>query len=240
MPEALLSTSGLDFSYGALQVLFGVDIDVGAGETVALVGTNGAGKSTLLRCVVGLETPSGGTVQFGGQDVTHVPAEDRVGRGLVLVPGGRALFPDLTVEENLRVGTTPLGRNKALAGDRVARAYSLFPVLADRRRQQAGSLSGGEQQMLGLAKGLLLDPTLLAVDELSLGLAPLIVEQLISVIAGLRDDGVGILLVEQSLLVACEIASRAVYLEKGTVRFSGPARDLLERDDIARAVFFGG
>jgi ABC-type branched-subunit amino acid transport system ATPase component len=242
MPEPtppLLSVGDLTFSYGSLQVLFGVSLTVGPGETVALLGTNGAGKSTLLRCLSGLETPSGGAIVFDGAPLVGVPAEQRVQRGLALVPGGKALFADLTVEENLRIGATPLGRDAALAAERVAAVHELFPVLAERRRQLAGSLSGGQQQMLALAKALLLQPKLLCIDELSLGLAPVVVEQLLGVVAGLRSQGISILLVEQSITVACSLAERAVYLEKGSVRFTGPSRHLLERDDVAQAVFFG-
>ena len=239
MPEPLLSVSELTFSYGSLQVLFGVDLTVDAGETVALLGTNGAGKSTLLRCVAGLETASGGSVVYDDRDLDGVPAEERVRRGLVLLPGGRALFADLTVEENLRIGATTLGRDARLVTSRLAAVEELFPVLAERRRQLAGSLSGGQQQMLALAKALLLEPKLLCIDELSLGLAPVVVDQLLGVVAGLRDRGIAVLLVEQSITVACSLAERAVFLEKGSVRFAGRSRDILERDDVAQAVFFG-
>jgi ABC-type branched-subunit amino acid transport system ATPase component len=238
MPEpALFSLRDISFSYGSLQVIFGVDLHVNAGETLALLGTNGAGKSTLLRVAAGLETPSAGTVSLDGADVTRSGAEDRVRRGVVLVAGGRALFGDLTVDENLRIAGTTLA-SAARVRDRSAAMFELFPILGERRRQLAGSLSGGQQQMLALAKGLLVEPRVLMIDELSLGLAPVVVEELLGVVRRIATEGTTMIVVEQSLTVACEMADRAVFMEKGMVRFEGAARDLLERDDLARSVFF--
>ncbi|HET6793243.1 MAG TPA: ABC transporter ATP-binding protein [Acidimicrobiales bacterium] len=235
---ALLQLEAIDFSYGPLQVLHGVDLEVWDGEIVALVGTNGAGKSTLLRVAAGLDRPGRGRVLLEGRDVTDVPAEDRVALGVGLLLGGRSLFSDLSVDENLRVAATTVRRSPDLE-DRLAEMFALFPRLADRRRQAAASLSGGEQQMLALAKVLLLRPRLLMIDELSLGLAPVIVADLLEVLRRVRDGGTTIVVVEQSVAVAAEIADRAVHMEKGAIRFVGAPRQLMEAE-VARSVFFGG
>jgi branched-chain amino acid transport system ATP-binding protein len=205
---------------------------------VALLGTNGAGKSTLLRAVSGLIRPSAGTVSFDGEDVTGARPVELVRRGLVQMPGGRATFPGLSVEENLRVGgiTAP----RAERADRVAEVLALFPWLAERRNQLAGSLSGGQQQQLALARALMGRPRLLMIDELSLGLAPVIVEQLLEVVEGLRRSGVSIVIVEQHVDMALAFADRAYFLERGQVRFEGPASDLHGRTDLLRAVFLTG
>jgi ABC-type branched-subunit amino acid transport system ATPase component len=234
-----LRVSDVDFFYGQLQVLFGVSLDVAEGEALALLGTNGAGKSTLLRVVAGLEKPSRGRVSFHGDDITGVPAERLVPRGLMLVVGGRSVFSDMTVEENLQVQSHTARLPPAAAKERRDVVFATFPVLAARRRQKGGTLSGGEQQQLGLAKALLLDPRVLCIDELSLGLAPLVVGELLELIRRVHAMGVTVVMVEQSLNVAAELCERAVFLEKGQVRFAGPTRDLLAREDIARAVFLG-
>lgn len=230
---------GLDFSYGQLQVLFDVDLTVARGEVLALLGTNGAGKSTVLANISGLLVPDRGQVLLDGEDVTHTGAEHRVRHGLVQVTGGKAVFPTMSVADNLKAGCYPLRRDRPTARHRLDNVLELFPILAERLTQQAGTLSGGEQQMLGLAKGLLLQPTLLLIDELSLGLAPVVVEQLLSVVETLRAQRVTMVLVEQSINVALSLADRAVFMEKGRIRFEGPAAALLERDDLARAVFLG-
>jgi ABC-type branched-subunit amino acid transport system ATPase component len=234
----VLEARGIDFSYGSLQVLYDVDIAVAAGEILALVGSNGAGKSTVLRVAAGLDLPSRGTVTFDGLDVTRTPAEERAGLGMGLLLGGRSLFGDLTVEENLRIGTTLVRREPGLL-ERLEAAYSMFPRLAERRRQPASSLSGGEQQMLAMAKVLLPRPRLLMIDELSLGLAPIVVSEFLDILRQLRDQGTTIIIVEQSVAVAAEVADRAVHMEKGQVRFAGEPRQLLEAD-VAKAIFFGG
>jgi len=234
-----LQASGIDFSYGQLQVLFGVSLEVHAGEAVALLGTNGAGKSTLLRVIAGLERPVRGTVSYLGADITGAPAESLPGKGLLLVVGGRSVFADMTVAENLEMEAFTARLRRAALDERLAVVYSAFPVLASRRRQKAGTLSGGEQQQLALAKALLLDPKVLCIDELSLGLAPLVVGQLLESVRRIHATGVSVVVVEQSLNIAAEICERSVFLEKGQVRFEGPTRDLLARDDIARAVFLG-
>jgi len=236
---AVLAVRDLDVSYRGQQVLFGVDLEVGSGEVLALLGTNGAGKSTVLRAISGLVRPDRGSIRLRGRSLLAVEAADRVGLGLVQVPGGRAVFPGLTVLDNLLVGCHRFAWDRARVRSRIERAVDLFPRLGARFDQVAGSLSGGEQQMLGLAKALLVDPDVLLVDELSLGLAPVVVQELLGVIARLKDAGTTIVVVEQSLNVALSIADRAVWMEKGAVRFDGPASELADRADLVRAVFLG-
>ncbi|HEX4431665.1 MAG TPA: ATP-binding cassette domain-containing protein [Frankiaceae bacterium] len=237
--RSALRVEDIEFSYGRLQVLFGVSLEVGEGEAVALLGTNGAGKSTLLRVITGLERPTRGTVSFFDTDITNLPAEDRPGEGLLLVVGGRSVFADMTVTENLEMAALPARHAAAERKQRLDHVYAAFPGLAERRRQRAGTLSGGEQQQLALAKALLLDPKVLCIDELSLGLAPLVVGELLQLVKRINATGVSVIIVEQSLNIASEICERSIFLEKGEVRFEGPTRDLLARDDVARAVFLG-
>jgi len=236
----MLSARNIDFSYGQLQVLFDISLEVHKGEALALLGTNGAGKSTLLRVIAGLETPSAGTVTFAGREITGVPAERLATEGLALIPGGRSIFTDMTVEENLEMQALHLRKQRALVRERTELVLATFPSLAQRLSQPAGRLSGGEQQQLALAKALLLDPDLLCIDELSLGLAPVVVSELLEIVRRLHESGITLLVVEQSLNIAAQLCDRAVFLEKGQVRFEGRTVDLLEQDDIARAVFFGG
>lgn len=235
----LLDVEGVEFSYGRLQVLFGIDLQVGPSEAVALLGTNGAGKSTLLRLISGLDRPSAGTIRFEGRDITGQPAERLTANGIVLVSGGRSVFADLTVAENLDVQTYTI-RKRADVDDRRDAVLATFPRLKERLRQTAGALSGGEQQQLALAKALMLEPRLLCIDELSLGLAPIIVGQLLEIVRSIHALGVALLVVEQSLNIAANLCARAVFLEKGAVRFDGVTSDLLANDQIARAVFLGG
>ena len=236
----LLQVRNLDYSYGPLQVLFDVSLDVRKGEVLALLGTNGAGKSTALRAVSGLGYPDRGAIRFEGRTITYASAQDRVRLGIVQVPGGKAVFPTLTVGENLVAGAWTMVWDTDRVRSRMDAVLSLFPRLAERIDQPAGTLSGGERQMLALAKAMLLEPKLLVIDELSLGLAPAVVSELLAVVEGLRDEGVTIVLVEQSVNVALAVADRAVFMEKGRVRFEGAAADLLERGDLVRAVFLGG
>lgn len=236
--EPILSVSAVEFAYGRVPVLFGIDLALAPGEILGLLGTNGAGKSTILRILAGLESPSRGRVHFDGADVTGMGAEDLCRRGLVMVAGGKAVFPDLTVWENLELGGYTLPAR--LLAERAERELGRFPGLAARRGLAAGALSGGEQQQLAIAKALLLDPRVLFIDELSLGLAPRIVGELFDVVTDINHDGVSMILVEQSLTVAAGLCDRAVFLEKGTVRFEGRVADLIERGDLARAVFLGG
>jgi len=238
--ERLLEVRDVDFAYGHLQVLFGISMEVFKGEALALVGTNGAGKSTLLRVVAALEKPTAGSVSFDGDDITGTRAERLAGEGLVLIPGGRAIFTDMTVAENLEMQALCIRRQRALVRERTDRVLTTFPRLAERMTQQAGSLSGGEQQQLALAKALMLDPKLLCIDELSLGLAPVVIGELMEIVRSLNESGITLIVVEQSLNIAAQLCDRAIFLEKGEVRFEGRTVDLLEKDDIARAVFFGG
>ncbi|MDQ1519612.1 MAG: hypothetical protein QOI55_685, partial [Actinomycetota bacterium] len=239
----VLQLANIDFSYGAVQVLFGVNLEVQRGEVLALLGTNGAGKSTILRVISGLGVPERGVVRLNGRNITYVAPEARARLGIVQLPGGKGVFPSLTVAQNLA-----LSERLAAKADRnghrdtrarVDRVLELFPELAERKKQVASNLSGGQQQMLALARVLIFEPEILLIDELSLGLAPVIVQRLLELIEQLRERGQTIVLVEQSLNVALAVADRAIFLEKGEIKFEGPARELLERDDLARAVFFG-
>jgi len=234
-----LQVADVDYSYGAVQVLFDVGFEVHRGEVLALLGTNGAGKSTILRAIAGLGTPARGVVRLHGRNITYTTPEQRARLGIRILLGGKGVFPAMTVNENLEMAAFVYRHDDADFQRRLERAYDLFPALASRRRELASSLSGGQQQMLALAMTLLHDPDVLAIDELSLGLAPLVVQELLVVVERLRSEGMTIILVEQSLNVALSVADRAVFLEKGQVRFSGPAAELAERDDLARAVFLG-
>ena len=234
-----LQVNGVDFSYGPVQVLFDVGFQVRRGEVLALLGTNGAGKSTILRVIAGLGTPSRGVVRLNGRTITYVAPEQRVRYGIQLLPGGRGVFPVMTVRENLEMGAYVYRADPADRDRRIARVLDLFDDLARRQDQPAGSMSGGQQQMLALAITLLHDPEVLLIDELSLGLSPIVVQQLLGVVERLKAAGVTMVIVEQSLNVALAIADRAVFLEKGQVRFEGSASELADRDDLARAVFLG-
>ncbi len=237
--DALLACSGLDVSYDGTQVLFGVDLEIHEGEIVALLGTNGAGKSTLLRAISGLVDPDGGAIFYDGRDVTHADATVTARLGIVQVPGGRGIFPSLSVAENLRVAGWLQRSEQAWSADAIDRVRSLFPVLASRWDETAGNLSGGEQQMLSLAQAMLARPKLLLVDELSLGLAPRVVDALLEVVAEIHRAGTAVIIVEQSVTTALRFAKRAVFMEKGEVRFDGPSSRLLARRDLLRSVFLG-
>jgi ABC-type branched-subunit amino acid transport system ATPase component len=237
---ALLEVDSVTFSYGVVQILFGVSLQVRAGEMVALLGTNGAGKSTFLRVLSGIAQPSGGSIRFAGEDITGQNAMQTLRRGITLVPENKAIFPDMTVRENIDMGLYTVGPKSELAELRRQKVVDIFPRLGERWKQLAGTLSGGEKQMLSLAKALSLEPRLLLIDELSLGLSPIVVSSLLDAVRQLNEQGSGVLLVEQSLNVAASICERAFFLEKGQVRFEGPTAELLERPDLAQAVFFGG
>jgi len=235
----LLCVEELDVSYGPLQVLFGVDLHVDRGESVALLGTNGAGKSTVLKTISGLLAPSRGRILFDGSDITGLAADRRVGLGIVQMSGGHSTFPSLTVEENLRLGGYPFFGDRARIDAGVAETLDLFPELAGKMQQQAGTLSGGEQQMMALGRALIAGPELLVIDELSLGLAPVVAGRILQVVDRLRERSMTMLVVEQSINVAAEISDRAYFLEKGEVRYQGDTAELLDRGDLARSVFFG-
>ncbi|WP_436792512.1 ATP-binding cassette domain-containing protein [Actinospongicola halichondriae] len=235
----LLLVRDLEVSYGKTQVLFGVDFHVEPGEIVALLGTNGAGKSTLLSAIAGLVDPGAGSIEFDGKGITGEPPTQTVADGVVFMPGGKGVFPTLTVGENLEIAAWLID-DPAEAAEITERVLGYFPVLRDRWNQKAGNLSGGEQQMLTVSQAFLLRPKLLMIDELSLGLAPVIVEQLLEIVREIHAQGTTVILVEQSVNVAITLAERAVFLEKGEVRFDGPTSDLLDRPDVLRAVFLEG
>jgi branched-chain amino acid transport system ATP-binding protein len=236
----LLVCRDLDVSYGNLQVLFNVDFDVEEGEIVALLGTNGAGKSTLLRAVAGLTPCGNGAISYAGEDITHLPAHEHIGRGIVMVNGGRGIFPTLTVAENLQLAAWEYRNDDPYVKTATEHAMGYFPVLRDRYNDPAGDLSGGQQQMLALAQAFLSKPRLMMIDELSLGLAPAIVEQLLGIVRAIHERGTTIILVEQSVNLALTVAHRAVFMEKGEVRFAGPTAELLSRSDVLRSVFLHG
>ena len=234
-----LQVNNLDFCYGPVQVLFDVGFELRKGETLALLGTNGAGKSTLLRVISGLGTPRRGVVRLGGRTITYTSPQLRAALGVHQLPGGKGVFPGMTVHQNLTMGAYIHRRDRDDVTGRIDRVLELFPDLAQRQGQVAASLSGGQRQMLALARVLLPDPEILLIDELSLGLAPTVVQDLLVIIERLQEQGQTIIIVEQSLNVALAVADRAIFLEKGQIRFEGPAQELLERDDLARAVFLG-
>ncbi len=238
--DPLLLVEGLEVSYGRTQVLFGVDFHVERNEIVALLGTNGAGKSTLLSAIAGLAAPGGGTVGFDGVDITGDQPTETVRRGVVFMPGGKGVFPTLTVSENLALAAWLFRSEPGYVREVTEQVLEMFPILRERSDQKAGNLSGGEQQMLTLAQAFILRPRLLMIDELSLGLAPVIVEQLLEIVRAIHRNGTTVVLVEQSVNVAITLADRAVFLEKGEVRFDGPTAELLERPEILRSVFLEG
>ncbi len=233
----LLIVRGLDAGYGERQVLFEVDIDVREGEIVALLGTNGAGKSTLLKAISGVVEADRGAVVLDGRDVTHAPPEEIAALGIGQMPGGQGVFGSLTVEENLRLAGWTQRRRPDDVAAATREVLEMFPVLADRRSAAAADLSGGQQQMLALGMAFIARPRVLLIDELSLGLAPVIVGQLLPIVRRLADDGVAVVLVEQSVNVALTVATRAYFMERGRIRFSGPTAELLARPDLLRSVF---
>ena len=234
--RSVLHVAGLEAGYGSAPALFGVDIDVGAGEIVALVGNNGAGKTTLLRAVSRVIAATG-TLEFDGDDILPLTPEQAFARGLVQVPEGRQLFGRMTVEENLIMGAHKRTDRAAIA-DSMAWVHELFPILQERRNQLAGNLSGGEQQMCALARALMAAPRLLMIDEMSLGLAPVIVDQLLAVLDEVRKRQVAIFLVEQDVFAAFSVADRAYVMETGRIVKAGACRDLAE-DPAVRAAYLG-
>lgn len=235
--DLLLDIRGLRASYGAVEVLRGIDFTVKRGEIVALLGTNGAGKSTILRCVSGLLPADSGEIFFEGRDICGVSTEHTVALGITQIPGGRGLLPNLSVEENLRMGAYPIRRDRKAVKAGYERVYATFPRLGERRKQLAGYLSGGEGQMLAIGRALMLQPKLMMIDELSLGLAPLVVQQLVEIVRDINASGVSMILVEQSANLALSITDHAYFIEKGVIRFDGSSRELLKRDDLLRSVF---
>ena len=233
----MLEVKDLHAAYGDVAILAGVSLSVAAGEIVALVGPNGAGKSTLLRAIVGLLRPRRGAVLWEGSPIHAVPAHAIVEAGIALVPEGRRLFARMTVEENLALGAFA-ARARAAGGESIERVYQTFPRLAERRRQLAGSLSGGEQQMVAIGRALMSRPRLLLLDEPSLGLAPRVVEGIFDVLREIHGEGVGIFLVEQNVQASLSLAGRGYVLEGGRISGSGSGQDLL-RDPHVRRAYLG-
>jgi ABC-type branched-subunit amino acid transport system ATPase component/sugar phosphate permease len=235
-----LQVHNLDFWYGSQQVLFDVNLEVPEGEVAAVLGTNGAGKSTLLRAVAGLDHPHRGVIRIFGTNCTYLEPEQIIERGVALLVGGKMTFSGLTVRDNLRVGAHSLGRSGGRAEAAFDESVNLFPELSSRLEQPAGTLSGGEQQMLALARVMMTRPRLLMIDELALGLAPMTVDRLLEIVRRVNADGVTVILVEQSINRAMSLARRALFIERGAVCFDGPTGELLDRPDLLRPVFLAG
>ncbi|MBA2348262.1 MAG: ABC transporter ATP-binding protein [Solirubrobacterales bacterium] len=234
--EPVLALQGVTSGYGPVTVLRDVSMEIAQGEIVAILGANGAGKSTLLKSAVGLVCPSAGVVAVSGRDVTGHAPEKIAGEGIVLVPEGRQLFDTMTVRENLLLGgyTRPRGERE----ESLERVYSLFPILKDRLEQRSSSLSGGQRQMVALGRALMARPTLLLLDEPSLGLAPIIIKETFETLARLREDGMTILVVEQNAAMTLRMADRAYVLQRGEVLMEGPAAEL-EQDPRVRSAYLG-
>jgi branched-chain amino acid transport system ATP-binding protein len=236
MPD-LLEVSGLAAGYGAVPVLHGVDLRVAEGEMAALIGSNGAGKSTLMRALSGLATISAGSISLAGEPLQELPAAQRVRRGLIHVPEGRRLFRAMSVEDNLLMGSYRLPRGPAVA-ESLAQVYQIFPKLRERARQDASTMSGGEQQMCAIGRGLMARPRLLLIDELSLGLSPRLVEELAQALLHINQMGVAVLLVEQDVDTALRLSSRAYVMDRGLIAHSGPSAEL-SNNPLVRAAYLG-
>lgn len=229
----MLRIQHLEAYYGKVKALNGVDIEVAPGELVTLIGSNGAGKTTTLHSIVGLIKERRGSITFNGRDISRIRANESLSMGIALVPEGRWIFPELTVEENLRIGAFPL-KGKVLA-KRLDQQYELFPVLKERKKQKGGTLSGGEQQMVAIARAMMSSPRLLLLDEPSLGLAPLLVTAVFELISEINETGISVLLVEQNSAMALSIANRGYVLETGTVTLSGSRTDLSNNKRVQEA-----
>jgi len=238
MDKALLEVHNLKISYGGIQAVKGIDLSVASGELVALIGSNGAGKTTTLKALAGLLPPAAGKIHYNGKSLHNSPAHQRVRDGLALVPEGRGVFARLSVEENLQMGAYTR-QDKAQISTDLERMYVLFPRLAERRMQLAGTLSGGEQQMVAIARALMSRPRLLMLDEPSMGLAPMMVAKIFETIHDISTQGVSILLVEQNAKLALQVAHRGYVLESGLVALSDSAATLLNSDEVRRA-YLGG
>ncbi len=234
--DALLQVTGLESCYGRIQALKGIDLEVRKGELVALIGANGAGKTTFLRTLSGVQPMSAGSIRFNGQDISRLRSDLRVRRGICHSPEGRQVFGPLAIEDNLRLGAYT--RPRAQAEQDLERVYAMFPILKEKRRLPAGTLSGGQQQMLAISRALMGRPRLLLLDEPSMGLAPLLVEEVFNVIKTLKAEGITILLVEQNAFAALGIADRAYVLETGRIVLSGTGRDMSQNEQV-RAAYLG-
>jgi branched-chain amino acid transport system ATP-binding protein len=233
MSEALLSVSGLAAGYGAIEVLHGIDLEVAAGEIVAVLGSNGAGKSTLNRTISGVLPATRGSIRFAGEAIEIERPATIVARGLIHVPEGRCIFPNLTIKENLDLGSYRRGGTRREKNRE--RVFAIFPRLAERRSQRAGTLSGGEQQMLAIGRGLMAEPELLILDEPSLGLSPLLVEELFVLIRRINSEGITLLVVEQNVVQCLEVARRAYILEDGMFVLHGNSADIRDDSNLKRA-----
>jgi branched-chain amino acid transport system ATP-binding protein len=229
----LLEVSGIHAHYGSIEALKGVSLEVGEGEVVTLIGSNGAGKSTTLRSISGLTPATAGTVVFAGEDITRVPAHDVVSRGIALSPEGRHVFPRMTVRENLELGAHM--RKRAEVGEDFDRVFELFPRLKERDKQKAGTMSGGEQQMLAIGRALMAQPKLLMLDEPSMGIAPILVQRIYETIIEINKSGVAILLVEQNANYALDVSKRGYVLETGRVVLKGASAELRDDPEVQRA-----
>lgn len=234
MSARMLELRKVDAGYGTFQALFGIDLDVEAGEAVGVVGPNGAGKTTLMRVISGLIRPRGGSITMQGADVLATPAHRIVGLGIAHVPENRRLFPALTVEDNLKMGAF-MPKARAKHGQRLAFVFDLFPRLKERRHQFAGTMSGGEQQMCAIGRALMSDPKLLLLDEPSAGLAPVVVQQVFELVKRIRASGLTVLIVEQNVQQVLHVVDRAYLLEAGAIRASGSSVDMLQSDTIKQA-----
>ena len=235
--SSLLEIRDLKVNYGGIEALKGISFDVNEGEIVTLIGANGAGKSTTLRSIMSVVTPSAGTIVYNGEDITHMPTDEIVKRGIVLVPEGRRVFPNLTVLENLRIGAYLRNDKEGIEAD-IQHVYSLFPRLEERSWQQAGTLSGGEQQMLAVGRALMAKPRLIMMDEPSLGLAPLVVKDIFSIIRRINESGTTVLLIEQNANAALKIANRGYVMQTGNVTMTGTGMELLN-DQSVREAYLG-
>ena len=232
MPDPILQIEGLNAHYGDFQALYGVDMDVSEGEVLAIIGANGAGKTTLMRSITGLLTNGPGQVKYNGEDISRLRADEVAARGLSMVPEGRQLFPSLTVRENLMIGAQ-VGRSGPWDLQSV---YKLFPILEERKDQASTSLSGGQQQMVAIGRALMSNPDLILFDEISLGLAPIIIKDIYDALPGIIGEGMSAIIVEQDITKALSVSSRVYCLQEGRVSLEG-ASDGLSRDDISRAYF---
>ncbi len=233
MAEPLLAVDGLAAGYGATEILRGLSMSVAPGEIVAVLGSNGVGKTTLNMALSGIVRARRGRISFLGEDITGASPADIVARGLIHVPEGRKIFPGMAVRENLELGS--YRRGKAARAANLERVFAIFPRLKDRTAQLAGTLSGGEQQMLAIGRGLMAEPKLLILDEPSLGLSPLLVEEMFALVRRINAEGLAVLLVEQNVVQSLEIASRAFILENGVFALQGDARELAASDELRRA-----
>lgn len=237
MGKTLLKIDKLEVSYGAITALRGIDLEVREGEIVTLIGANGAGKSTTMNAIMGMVRSKGGTITYADEEITNSDTKDIVKKGMVLVPEGRQVFPEMSVKENLEMGGYLASASQRQ--ERYQKVYEMFPKLAERRQQMAGTLSGGEQQMLAVGRALMAGPKLMLMDEPSLGLAPFLVQEIFGLIKKIREDGTSVLLVEQNARMALKISNRAYVLENGKIALTDDAGKLLESDRVKKA-YLGG